>query len=88
MMLDDLIGKLTDLRDEIESNLGETGVAATDVRLAIQPGYPMQHLIADTDPVWVVDDEAGEVVVYLADAGQPSDAPYLPGQVSELLGWR
>jgi hypothetical protein len=57
-----------------------------EVRLASQPSWPLQyHLHRE---VIEGDDEDGGPVVWLVEAGQVYDSPYLPGFVSEALGWR
>jgi hypothetical protein len=37
---------------------------------------------------WQLGRADGPKVVYVAEAGQVSDAPYLPGSASTALGWR
>lgn len=92
MNLDALIEKLQDLRTEIEMSLGENVAEEAIVRLAIQPNYPMQHDISEySDFVYDTQESRnGEqrTVVYIPEGGQVYDAPYLPGEVSEQLGWR
>jgi hypothetical protein len=85
--LADLIGRLQDLQTDIAATLSEDAAAAAEVRLARQSAWPMQHHLSGSDPVWNVDPESGDVTVYLAEAGQVHDAPYLPGDVAEALGW-
>jgi hypothetical protein len=48
------------------------------VRLASQPSWPFEYTL-DSEPVEV------NGTVWLAEAGQVG---YLPGSVSEALGWR
>ena len=45
-----------------------------EVRLAFQPGWPFQYHVS-TD---VAEDETTGIV-YIAEAGQVNEAPYLPG---------
>lgn len=86
--INDLIERLEAIRDEIAATLGsETAAGDAEVRLAIQPRWAMQHAIADRELAWHVDGDSGEVVAYLAEAGQALGAPYLPGNVAEALGW-
>lgn len=51
-----------------------------EVRLAQQPKWPFEYSIGDIVQVDLEDEE----VVYL---GEGSQLDYLPGQVSEELGW-
>lgn len=65
----------------------------TEVRLAIQPNYPFQHTIAqvievEVEPTCEEDGDETQTVVYIAEGGQLYEAPYLPGEVSQDLGWR
>jgi hypothetical protein len=53
-----------------------------EVRIAQQPSWPLQYHVGA-----IVQDETTGVV-YLAEAGQVYDEPYLPAHVAELLGWR
>ena len=58
-----------------------------EVRLAQQPRWPFEYSIGDIVEVDLEDeDEEGEShqVVYL---GEGSQLDYLPGQVSQELGW-
>lgn len=63
-----------------------------EVRLAIQPNYPFQHTIADVVEVDLEgeedDDGDSQPIVYIAEGGQLYEAPYLPGAVSQELGWK
>lgn len=54
----------------------------TEVRLAFQPSWPLQYHAGGV----AADDETN--VVYISEGGQVYDTPYLPGNVSEQLGWR
>jgi hypothetical protein len=86
--LDDLIEKLTDLRSDIANTLSETAAQAAEVRVAVNPAWAVQHALdGDRELAWHLDEESGEVAVYLPDAGQVDGAPYLPGAVAESLGW-
>ena len=79
MTLNELIEKLTDLRDENE-DAGEM-----EVRFASQTNYPFEY---DIDDEIIVVDELGEdyeAFVYLAE-GRPIG--YLPVAASRALGWR
>jgi hypothetical protein len=92
MLLNDLIAKLEETRDAITDTLGDDAAAETEIRLAIQPSYPMQHATPkwETDLPWRVEDDGPsgrQVIAYLAEAGQVHDAPYLPGDIAEALGW-
>lgn len=69
---------IADLIEELEQFSPDT-----EVRLAIQPTYPFQHTIASV----VEDTEQDEPVVYIAEAGQHSRNPYLPGTARDALGW-
>lgn len=71
-----------------------------EVRLAHQPEYPFQYHVGEIVEVETggVDEDGDEVdlggkvesgsVVYIGEAGQVYDRPYLPGVVSYELGWR
>lgn len=71
-----------------------------EVRLAHQPGYPFQYHIGeivevdaqgedeDGDEVDLGGGVESETVVYIGEAGQVYDRPYLPGVVAYELGWR
>lgn len=83
--LDELIEQLTALRAEIADTLSETAASETDVRLAVNPAWAMQHSVAGAF-AWCVTDD-GDVAAYVTDAGQITGAPYLPGAISETLGW-
>jgi hypothetical protein len=79
MNLNELIEKLTDLRDDNEE-AGEM-----EVRFASQPSHPFEY---DIDDEVVVVDELGkdeQSIIYLAEGKQVG---YLPGAVSKALGWR
>jgi hypothetical protein len=56
------------------------------MRVAVNPAWAMQHGL-ERQLTWRVDSESGDVAVYLADAGQLRPDPYLPGEISEQLGW-
>lgn len=59
-----------------------------EVRLAIQPNYPFQHDVKTVIECDVEVRDKTERVVYIAEAGQNYDAPYLPGEASAELGWK
>lgn len=93
MLLTELIEKLQNIQAEIANDLGENAAEDAVIRLAIQPNYPMQHIIPDDhDLVYVVEEETDwndqQVVAYIPEGGQLRNAPYLPGNVSDALGWR
>jgi hypothetical protein len=69
--------KVKQLREELEYLDPDV-----EVRIAQQPSWPLQYHVAD-----VVQDETTGIV-YLAEAGQVYDEPYLPAHVAGLLGWR
>lgn len=50
----------------------------TEIRLATQPTYPLEHTLDYRGTVF-------ENRIYLAEGSQVG---YLPGQVSEDIGWR
>lgn len=94
MTLNDLIEELQILRDDLDDG-------DVEVRLAMQPEYPMQHTLEAVEVIdlaWldtgsgrdVTDDpdHEPERVVYLVEGGQVDGAPYLPEAASETLGWR
>ena len=101
MTLNELIEKLTDIRDELGDGVDP------EVRLAEQPRWAMQHRVADVVAVDLNDDEdedqdeddenarpsAAEPrhVVYIAEGSQSfddrDDSPYLPGVAAAALGW-
>ena len=81
MTLGDLIGHLEEL---VELGFDED---KTEVRLAIQPSYPFQHGIDRVTALDAVTLEVDEKIVYIAESGQISEAPYLPQAVKEELGW-
>lgn len=83
--IDELIEQLTALRDEIAGTLSETAASEAGVRLAVNPAWAVQHDVAGAF-AWCVDDN-GDVAAYVADAGQVQGDPYLPGKISEALGW-
>jgi hypothetical protein len=87
MTLPELIERLQDLHAEITNDLAPAAADVAVVRLAMQPGWPMQHNIADRDLAWTWDEESGDVAVYLADGGQVDSAPFLPENASQALGW-
>lgn len=61
----------------------------SEVRLAMQPNWPFEYSISDvvyTPPVLNDNEEEEEIgIVYLAEERQIG---YLPGIISEELGWR
>lgn len=86
MTLVQLIEQLQAIQNDLTATLSDTAADAAEVRLAMQPRWPMQHTVTG-DPTWTLDLESGDVAVYLADGGQVDSAPYLPGEVAEALGW-
>ena len=66
----------------VEELIGELQMmdGKAEVRLAVQPSYPMQNEVRSE----LVEAEG---VVYIADAGQVRGAPYLPGEIAEAFGW-
>ena len=72
MRLSEFIDALTDLQLDTESD--------PEVRLAIQPIYPLQHHLSDQV---ALDDQ----VVYLS-AGRQCDNPYLPDWAAQKLDWQ
>jgi hypothetical protein len=56
----------------------------TEVRLAIQPSWPMQHYVQGAYEVELAD---GSPVCFIAAGSQPWDAPYLPEGVAEQIEW-
>ena len=95
MKIAELISEL----QEIEQECGED----TEVRLAFQPSWPLQYnigqvVIVGGDQFEVDDDyyEEGdenyndapeEPIIYISEAGQVYDSPYLSGAASTALGW-
>lgn len=83
------VGELKELLDDMEDEI--------EVRLAHQPEWPFEYEIRDVafieeDPEPACDDDGEpieedehEPVVYLVEGEQIG---YLPGYVSEHLGWR
>lgn len=59
MTVNDLIAELEDLR--------EMGMGEADVRLALQPNYPLEHNIAGVAPLG---DEDASGVVYIGEGSQ------------------
>lgn len=62
----------------------------SEVRLAVQPRWPFEYSIAAIVQVPAVDDESvpedeRPMIVYFGEGAQLG---YLPGYVSEELGWR
>lgn len=70
MTVEDLIEELENYPDNAE------------VRLALQPHYPMEHYIGR---VVSVEEPDGKSVVYIAETTGGNG--YLPGAVAEELGW-
>ncbi len=67
-----------------------------ELRLAMQPAWPMQHNIRDVrlveggeheDELEGYPETVEEDIVYLVDGGQVYEAPYLPGVASGEVGW-
>jgi hypothetical protein len=61
-----------------------------EVRIAIQPSWPMQHYVESVvgiEPGALADAEKFPGVVYIGAGGQPSDDPYLPTAAAVELGW-
>jgi hypothetical protein len=88
------IAELVTLLEEMASEHG----ADTEVRLAVQPNHPMQYgtgtVVACDLRLPEDDDDISHpglsTVVYISESSIPDDAeesPYLPGAVSEALGW-
>ena len=83
MTVGELVEVLERMREDVE------------VRLAMQPAWPMQHTIHDVLLVEAGEyehedayaEEVEEDVVYLVDGGQMYEAPYLPGVASSKIGW-
>ena len=80
--------KIQDLIDALEEQKRIYG-EQTEVRFAQQPSWPLEYSIDETvvafEPSEDDNRETGEPIVYLAEADQIG---YLPGAVSEELGWR
>jgi hypothetical protein len=92
MLLPDLIERLETLRAQITNDLGERAVAEAEIRLAVNPAWATQHVLADTEEItWAVEEDTWandqQVVAYLADGGQVPSAPYLPSWAEKRLGW-
>jgi len=89
------VTKLIEALQELEYEYGDA-----EVRLAFQPSWPLQFNLSRTivSPLDLEDeeeddepaegDEPKRSIVYLAEAGQPYETPYVPGVVSRALGWR
>jgi len=77
MTLGEIIEALNDL---VASGVSEE----TEVRLATQPSYPFEYQISQITQVDGLG-ESDETVIYIAEGAGQS---YLPGAVSEELGWK
>lgn len=75
MTVAELMGELEGLPEDAE------------VRLAFQPNWPLQHTIDGWNGVGRADFEDGTTVIYIAESGQDRDAPYLPKEAREAIGW-
>lgn len=67
-----------------------------EVRLAMQPSWPMQHdvrvaVLVEGGEGYELEEGFPETVeeeeVYLVDGGQVYEAPYLPGIARNEIGW-
>lgn len=73
MNLNDLIEQLQELREEHGDDV--------EVRLAIQPHWPLEHSI---DNVGAAEDDDARIVVYIGEGTQHG---YLSGAAATALGW-
>lgn len=84
MTLDELIDKLTELRDEIDRDEGLAGIdnaGDLPITVAIQPHYP---IAVDLDKITVLIDGEKGPRVWIATGGSPYDInPYAPRQAWE-----
>lgn len=58
-----------------------------EVRLAMQPTWPMEYTIDEYPDIQVIGigDDVKQQIIHLPEGHQTG---YLPGEVSESLGWR
>ena len=71
---------VSELIEHLETHV-ENGDGNKDVRLACQPNWPFEYSICEQS---TADAQATDEAVYLAEGIQIG---YLPGDVSDELGW-
>jgi len=79
--------KLRDLIDTLEEIADYNEGEDVEVRFASQPSWPFEYSIDEIvymDEVGDYGDTTGKMTVYLSEGTQLG---YLPGKVSEILGW-
>lgn len=75
-----------ELRDALDQ-LVEMGMGDSELRLAIQPNYPLQELVGG---LWFDEEEQSEsdsdstgATVYIVSGGQDHNSPYAPRRAFE-----
>jgi 3-methyladenine DNA glycosylase AlkC len=87
MTLDELIERLTEIREEVADTLSDTAASDAEMRVAVNPAWAMQHGL-ERQLTWR-GRQRERRCCRLSRGRRPAPAgnPYLPGEISEQLGW-